>query len=116
MTSDEDDHDLLRAWRREARETPGDLLDRRVLKAAQAAQARRRLLPLAAAMAACLVLALYAGRLAQTPPASPPPSARLDTSTFGLYVGRTGAPPDAATEAMIRQQPGGVSSSAMVSR
>jgi hypothetical protein len=112
--SEDEDHDLLRAWREHARETPGELLDRRVLGAARAHERRRRLLPLAAAMAACLVLALYGTWLQQAD--SPAPVSRLDTSTFGLYVGRVGLPPDPEAQAMIRQMPGGDVSGAVVPR
>jgi broad specificity phosphatase PhoE len=104
--SGEDDADLLRAWRGQAQEAPDDLLDRRVLKAAQAQRARRTALPLAAAMAACLVLAFYAGRAQQTAP--PAPVAELDTSTFGLYEGRRAGPladPEMMDQRMIRQMP-----------
>jgi len=87
MTDDEDDdRDLLRAWRDAPHDMPGDLLDRRVLWAAQEQRRRRRALPLAVAMAACLLLALYSLR---TPLVTPP--APLDTSTFGLYAGREGS-------------------------
>jgi hypothetical protein len=82
--SDSEDHDLLRAWRGEARDVPGELLDKRVLKAAQTQHQRRRALPLAAAMAACVMLALYV----QRPQQVAVPGVQLDTSTFGLYEGR----------------------------
>jgi hypothetical protein len=91
MTPDEDDdRDLLRAWRDAPHATPGDFIDRRVLKAAEA-QRRRRALPLAVAMAACLLLALYSLRTPLLGP-SAPAAAPLDTSTFGLYEGRDAAP------------------------
>jgi hypothetical protein len=84
--TDGDDHDLLHAWRGAAQETPGDLLDRRILAVARAHRARRLALPLAAAMAACLVLALYAERPQM---AAPPKSAAMpDPATYGLYAGR----------------------------
>lgn len=111
MIPDEDDHDLLRAWQQQAHEAPGELLDRRILTAARMHRARRQLLPLAAALAACLMLAIYAGRWMQTP--QPPRAAPLDTSTFGLYVGRVGLPPDPETQAMMRQVPGATSSAAV---
>ena len=86
MSPDEDDHDLLQAWRGAPQQTPGDLLDRRILAVARAHHARRLALPLAAAMAACLVLVLYAER--QERVAAPAPPAALDTSAFGLDAGR----------------------------
>jgi len=82
---DDDDHDLLRAWRDAPHGAPDDLLDRRVLKAAEG-QRRRRAVPLGLAMAACLMLVAYSLR---TPLVTPPPQpAPLDTSSFGLYEGR----------------------------
>ena len=85
--SDEDDFDLLRAWRGQPDQVPDDLLDRRILKAAQAQRARRSALPLAAAMAACLLLAVYAVR--QERAVMPAPAAvALDTSAFGFDEGR----------------------------
>ena len=106
---DGDDHDLLRAWRGEAREAPGDLLDRRILRAAEAQRRRRRALPLAAAMAACLVLALYAVRPQQLPaPASQPnKTIAYQNDTTALL-----ADPEAMRQMMIRQMPGGSSNGA----
>ena len=85
---DEDDSALLRAWRDAPQDAPGDLIDRRVLRAAEEQHRRRRGVPLAAALAACLVLAIYSLRepLVTAPAAVPP---QLDTSSFGLYEGRT---------------------------
>ena len=108
--NDDDDRDLLRAWRDAGQEGPGELLDRRILAAARAQQTRRRTLPLAAALAACLVLALYAerSRTVTTPPAKP------DMSMAGLYEGRSAdllADPEAMQQMMIRNMPGGSSTS-----
>jgi len=85
--SDEDDFDLLRAWRGQPDQAPDDLLDRRILKAAQAQRARRAALPLAAAMAACLLLAVYAVR--QERAVMPAPAVALDTSASALTKGAT---------------------------
>lgn len=107
MMPDEDDHDLLRAWREEAREVPGDLLDRRVLKAAQAQRARRTALPLAAALAACLALVLFAERpqqetmTARVPVARPVAALGFDGTAAML------ADPDAMRQSAYRNMPGG---------
>jgi hypothetical protein len=116
MMPGEDDRDLLRGWRGTARETPGAVLDRCVLQAARAQAARRHLLPLAAALAACLALAVYAVLPHR---ASPPPVAKLDTSTFGLYEGRmpgTMADPEMTRQMILGQMPGASSTSEIVSR
>ena len=105
--NDDDDRDLLRAWRDAGQEGPGELLDRRILAAARAQQTRRRTLPLAAALAACLVLALYAERQQQQAP-KPIPVAELDPATIGLYEGRSAdilASPAAMQDIMIHQPP-----------
>jgi hypothetical protein len=105
--NDEDDRDLLRAWRDADQEGPGELLDRRILSAARAHRARRRALPLAAALAACLVVAFYAERQQQQAP-RPVPVAELDTATVGLYEGRGAdilASPGAMQDIMIHQAP-----------
>jgi hypothetical protein len=107
--NDQDDPDLLRAWRDAAQDAPGEMLDRRILSAARAHQARRRVLPLAAALAACLVVAFYAERQQQKAP-KPIPVAELDTATIGLYEGRSAdisANPEAMQEIMIHQAPVG---------
>ena len=86
---DDDDTGLLRLWRDQAHETPDALLDHRILNAAQIHRQRRRLLPLAGAMAACLVLGLVMVRLQPVAKHAPAPAmAAIDTSTFGLYEGR----------------------------
>jgi predicted membrane-bound mannosyltransferase len=107
--NDQDDPDLLRAWRDAAQDAPGEMLDRRILSAARAHQARRRVLPLAAALAACLVVAFYAERQQQKAP-RPVPVAELDTATIGLYEGRSAdisASAEAMQEIMIHQAPVG---------
>jgi hypothetical protein len=75
--SDEDDFDLLRAWRGQPDQAPDDLLDRRILKAAQAQRARRAALP----------LAVYAVR--QERAVMPAPAVALDTSASALTKGAT---------------------------
>jgi hypothetical protein len=105
--NDEDDRELLRAWRDAARDDPGELLDRRILSAARAHRARRSALPVAAALAACLVLALYAERQQQQAP-KPIPVAELDPATIGLYEGRSAdilASPAAMQDIMLHQPP-----------
>jgi hypothetical protein len=105
--TDDDDRDLLRAWRDAGQGGPGELLDRRILSAARAHQARRTALPVAAALAACLALALYAERQQQQAP-RPVPVAELDTATIGLYEGRSAdisANPEAMQDIMIHQAP-----------
>ncbi len=108
MTGDHDDPRIARLWRDVASEVPTPLLDARILEAARAQQRRRRLMPLAAALAACLVLTFYAIQFQRT---LPPQQATLpDTSTFGLNEGRAGVMPAAsyaAQQATIRQMPGG---------
>lgn len=104
--NDEDDHDLLAAWRAQPRDTPGELLDRRILQAAQIHRVRRAALPLAAAMAACLLLVFHVMRPQEI--VSPTPIAQLDTATIGLYEGRgTGAvaEPEATQAMMLRRTP-----------
>jgi len=108
MTPDEDDFDLLRAWREEAREAPGELLDRRVLKAAQAQQARRRaVLPLAAAMAACLALLLFAQR---PQPVTAPAKIVQPMAAAAMPLSETSrilADPAAMEQLTIHNMPGG---------
>ena len=112
MSPDHDDPLIARLWRDASSEMPHALLDARILHAARAQHQRRRFLPLAAAMAACLALALYVVPLQPTPP---PQMALPDTSTFGLYEGRAGVPPAAAMQQMmIRQMPGGSATAASV--
>jgi hypothetical protein len=104
--SDEDDFDLLHAWRGQPDEVPDELLDRRILKAAQAQRARRAALPLAAALAACLLLTVYAER--QERVVAPAPAVALDTSAFGLDDGRGPAvlaDLDGMDQRMIRHAP-----------
>ncbi len=107
--TDGEDHDLLRAWRGEVRETPGELLDRRILNAAESHRRRGRILPLVAAMAACLVLALYSQRVER----ASTPVAQLDTSTFGLYEGRGYRPGE--PHSVTREKPDGFGSGEAVS-
>src|SRR5262245_37415747 len=105
MSRGHDDPLITRLWREASAETPAALLDARILQAARLQQRRRRFVPLAAALAACLVLTLYAVPLQPVPRATLP-----DTSSFGLYEGRAGATSAASTamqEMMIRQMPGG---------
>jgi hypothetical protein len=87
MTGDHDDPRLARLWRDVSRETPDMLLDARILQAARLKQQRSRFYPLAAAMAACLVLALAVMQFQRPPQVQ---TALPDTSTFGLYEGRAG--------------------------
>ena len=103
MTGDHDDPALVRLWRGISSETPAPALDAHILKAARLQQQRRRFVPLAAALAACLVLAVYALQM------QPQQAGLPDTSTFGLYEGRAGAPltHGGATQQMIRQMRGG---------
>ena len=107
MMPDEDDFDVLRAWREEAREAPGELLDRRVLKAAQAQQARRRaVLPLAAAMAACLALLLFAQR--PQPVTAPAKTVQPMAAAMPLSdTSRILADPGAMEQLTIHNMPGG---------
>ena len=85
MMQDEDPA-IARLWRGVSGETPGAMLDARILQAARTQHLRRRWLPLVgAAMAACLVLALHGLQSRPMPQATLP-----DTSTFGLYEGRAG--------------------------
>ncbi len=111
MTPDEDD-DVAALYRASAREMPNAVIDACILAAARAQQVRRRQIPmLFAAMAACLVLAVYTG-LAGRAPMPPPMPRRIDTSTFGLDEGRAAvilSDPEAMRQAMIRQMPGGSS-------
>jgi hypothetical protein len=105
--SDNDDRDLLRAWRDAAQEAPGELLDRRILSAARARQSRRPALPVAAALAACLALIFFSMERQQQAP-HPVPVAVLDTATIGLYEGRSAdisASPEALQEIMLHQAP-----------
>lgn len=99
-----------KAVRRPQAPMPGELLDRRILKAAETQYQRRRILPLAAALAACLMLALYTERLHHA--VAPAAAAQLDTSTFGLYEGRGYAQ---ARPIAIHQRPGGFGSDEVVS-
>lgn len=104
--SDEEDFELLRAWRDAPRDAPDELLDRRILHAAQNHRRRRAVLPLAAAMAACLVLAFYALRPGQI--IAPAPVMPLDTATIGLYEGRSSgvaADSDAMQAMLVRRTP-----------
>jgi hypothetical protein len=113
MNPEHDDPVIARLWRGVSAETPDMLLDVRILNAAHVQQQRRRLVPLAAALAACLVLALYALQMQSAPRQQ---AALPDTSTFGLYEGRAGAPlaDSEAMQQMIRQQPGGSAYSEIV--
>jgi len=106
MMPDEDDFDVLRAWREEAREAPNELLDRRVLKAAQAQRMRRAALPWAAAMAACLALLLFAQR---PHPVTAPPAMVRPIAAAALPLSETSrilADPGAMEQLMIRNLPG----------
>lgn len=107
MMPDEDDRDLLRAWRDQAREVPGDLLDRRVLKAAQVQRTRRTALPLAAAMAACLALLLFAVRPQPVPMTARAPAARPVVAIPPDETSAMLADPDAMQQSMFRNMPGG---------
>ena len=100
MTPD-DDHDLLRAWRTQARDLPDEIIDRRVLKAAERQRLRRHALPLAAALAACLALALYGAR---PQPVAPPVATRtmMDYSQTSAILSN----PDAMEELRTRNLPG----------
>lgn len=107
--NDEDDRDLLRAWRDAGQDAPGELLDTRILAAARAQQARRPVLPLLAAVAACLVLVLFSLERQQQAP-RPVPVAALDPATVGLYEGRGSdilASPGAMQDIMIHPAPAG---------
>lgn len=104
--NDDDDRDLLRAWRDAGQEGPGELLDRRILSAARAHQTRRRALPLLAVLAACLLLFVFSMERQQQ--SRPVPVAELDTATIGLYEGRSAdisASPEALQEIMIHHAP-----------
>jgi hypothetical protein len=107
MSGDHDDPLIARLWRDISSEAPAPLLDARIMRAARLQQRRQRLMPLAAALAACLMLTLYAVQFQPTPSQQ----AKLpDTSTFGLDEGRAGVPraaSHAAQQMMIRQMPGG---------
>lgn len=103
----DDDRDLLRAWRDAAQEAPGELLDRRILAAARAQRARRSALPVAAALAACLVLVVFSMERQEQAPRTIPVAA-LDTATIGLYEGRSAdipADPEAMQDIMIHPAP-----------
>ena len=112
MTGDPDDPLVARTWRGISSETPAAALDALILKAAREQHRRRQLVPLAAALAACLVLAVYAAQrgLAPEQPVAMP-------DTFGLYEeGITAVPvnSDAVEQKLIRQMPGGAEYSKVV--
>ncbi len=104
MSGDSDDPVIARLWRDVSSEMPGTPLDRRILTAARARAQRRTWLPLAAAMAACLVLAVTM-MPARRPPALP------EGYTYGLDLGSLEAEgranAEAAQQQMIREMPGG---------
>jgi hypothetical protein len=110
MTPGEDDDlDLLKSYRSVPREMPDAALDRRILSAASAFRARRRQLPLLLAVAACLLIALYAAlpRPGSTPSVAPPSP---ELAEAGLYDGRVAqflSDPEAMRQSAIRQMPGG---------
>lgn len=85
--SDDDDHALANMWRDVSRDTPDPLLDARILAAARAQQRRRHIAPLAAALAACLVLALYVS-LSAGKPVTPHYAPVPGIETFGMQAGR----------------------------
>ena len=103
MIGDHDDPALARLWRGISSETPAPALDAHILQAARVERQRRRLVPLTAALAACLVLALYAAQRGLV-------AERHASDTFGLYEeGITAVPVNSAVmeQRMIRQMPGG---------
>jgi hypothetical protein len=108
MSPEHDDPLLARLWRGVSDETPAPLLDARILQAARLQHQRRRVLPLAAALAACLVLGIAAVQLQSATENLPV------TSTVGLYdEGITAVPvnSEAVQQRFIRQLPGGTESS-----
>lgn len=106
MRTEEDDRDLLRLYRAQAQELPGAALDARILAASRAAGMRRWLLALlpAAAVAACLILALQPAR-------HMPATHTFSTAdTAGLYDGQAAqqlADPELMRQMAITQLPGG---------
>jgi hypothetical protein len=107
MNGDHDDPLIARLWRDVSSEAPAPLLDARILRAARAQQRRSRLLPLAAALAACLVLTLYATQyLNRTAPDMAGPAVAVSR----LYEVRATAAlsnPQTMHEMQLRQMPGG---------
>jgi hypothetical protein len=109
MIPDHDDPMIAKAWRDISNETPGALLDARIIQAARLQRQRRRIMPWAAALAACLVLAIYAGQMQPAPEPADPASRRQKGATPTL------ADPEAMRQMMIRQMPGGSEFSEYVS-
>lgn len=105
MSGDHDDPRLARLWRDISSEAPAPLLDARILHAARAQQRRHRLVPLAAALAACLVLTLYATQYMNraVPEAPVIPVSRLSEVRATAEL----SDPQAMHELQMRQMPGG---------
>jgi hypothetical protein len=107
MNGDHDDPLIARLWRDVSSEAPAPLLDARIMQAARLQQRRHRLLPLAAALAACLVLTLYATQYLNR---AVPEAARPAVSVSRLYEARATAElanPQTMHELQLRQMPGG---------
>jgi hypothetical protein len=109
--SDEDDPALTKAWRGVAAQTPAPLLDARILAAARAQTRRRMVAPLAALLAACLVLAFALLRQAPVPvPASAPRADSGAPYRLGMSLGRElyiPATTEDERQMLLRRQPGG---------
>ena len=86
MKNEDDDIDLLKAWRGAAFDVPDHLMDARVLRAHRLQRLRIRLLPIAFGLAACLIMAVALTNLRKPLPQA---SNSLDTSNFGLEEGRS---------------------------
>jgi hypothetical protein len=107
MSGDHDDPLIARLWRDVSSEAPAPLLDARILQAARLQQRRRRLMPLAAALAACLVLALAATQYLNR---AVPDAVRPAMAVSRLYEARATAElsnPQTMHEMQLRQMPGG---------
>lgn len=108
MPGEDDDPDLLKSYRSVAREAPDRALDRQILAAASALRARQRQLPLLLALAACLLIALYAALLTHAPAPAAPRDPRL--AQAGLYEGRAAqflSDPELMRQSALGQMPGG---------
>ena len=105
----EDDDELIRIYRGVSMERPDQALDRKILRAAAKARIQSTLIPIAAAMAASLILAWIIPWRETRPAVSHHRTARSEIVP-GLYDGRIAAEladPALTRQSLFEQLPGG---------